>query len=94
MRAITPGVPPSPNSRPINIPIFEKKNAPLTFSKEEMPDFFKFGPDDTGLISYARFLVIVTLLALPAAELPVAYRMCAGEDFRNARYRGSGLNGA
>eukprot|EP00512_Aurantiochytrium_limacinum_P005350 CAMPEP_0171517146 /NCGR_PEP_ID=MMETSP0959-20130129/4489_1 /TAXON_ID=87120 /ORGANISM="Aurantiochytrium limacinum, Strain ATCCMYA-1381" /LENGTH=435 /DNA_ID=CAMNT_0012056053 /DNA_START=500 /DNA_END=1807 /DNA_ORIENTATION=+ len=92
VRAITPGVPPSPNSRPINIPMFEKHNDSLEFTKDEMPDFFRFGEDDSGLISYSRFLVIVTLLALPAAEIPVAFGMCAGEDFRNVQLRGTGLN--
>ncbi|GBG30728.1 Calcium uptake protein 1, mitochondrial [Hondaea fermentalgiana] len=92
VRAISPGVPPSPNSRPINIPIFEKDNDKLEFTKDEMPDFFRFGDDDSGLISYPRFLVIVTLLALPAAEIPVAFGMCAGEDFKNVQLRGTGLN--
>jgi len=92
VRAISPGVPPSPNSRPINVPIFEASTNDLVFTKEELPDFFKFGKHDSGLISYERFLVIVTLLALPAAEVPVAYRMCAGEEFNNKKFRGTDLN--
>lgn len=90
VRAMTPGVPPSPNSRPINIPMFESPREEPP-SKEELPDFFKFGPGDSGLISFQRFLVIVTLLALPAAELAVAYRMCGSSDFRNVELRAKGL---
>jgi len=92
VRAISPGVPPSENSKPINIPMFEKRPGELEFSKQAMPDFFKFGPDDPGLIAYPRFLVIVTLFALPAAEIPVAYGMCAGEDFKRVQLRGTDLN--
>ena len=92
VRAISPGVPPSPNSKPINIPLFEltQEEEPLEFTKEELPDFFKFG--DTGLISYERFLVIATLLALPESEVTVAYYMCSGSEFKTEKLRSTGLN--
>ena len=92
VRAISPGVPPSPNSKPINIPLFESHESALEFTAQEMPEFFKFG--DSGLIPYERFLVIVTLLSLPEAEVPVAYHMCAGTHFKNAKLRSQGLNAA
>lgn len=74
MRAITPGVPPSPNSTPLNIPLADKSSEELrTFSSHEIPDFFRFGGFSNGLIDYQLFLVLVTLHAIPHAELPVAF---------------------
>ena len=94
VRAITPGVPPSPVSKPINVPLFESDPEQLReeLTPQEVPEFFKFGSkEDLGILSYGRFLVILTLLSIPSEQLSVVYHMSCGRNFRNPELRGDGL---
>jgi len=94
VRAITPGVPPSPISKPINIPLFESDPEQLRneLTSIEVPEFFRFGSEeDLGLVSYGRFLIFVTLLSIPSEQLSVAYHMSCGRNFRNPQLRADGL---
>lgn len=94
VRAITPGVPPSPMNKPINIPMFETpaEDVRRILTEEECPDFFKFShPDDLGLISYGRFLILVALLSIPSEQLSVVYHMSCGKHFLKSELRGNGL---
>ena len=94
VRAMTPGVPPSPSSKPINIPLFESDPEQLRreLSEVEVPEFFKFGSsEDLGLVSYGRFLIFLTLLSIPSEHLHVAYHMSCGRNFKNPELRSDGL---
>jgi hypothetical protein len=95
VRAITPGVPPSPISKPINIPLFESDPDKLKheLGPMEVPEFFRFGSDEElGIISYGRFLIFVTLLSIPSEQLSVAYHMSCGRNFkRHPELRADGL---
>jgi len=93
VRAITPGAPPSPMSKPINIPLFENDPAALRkLSAQEVPPFFKFmPPDDLGLISFGRFLILLAVMAVPSEQLDVLYYMNSGPHFRNPALRSDGI---
>jgi hypothetical protein len=94
VRAMTPGVPPSPVSKPINIPLFESDPEQLRrdLTKIEVPEFFKFGSEeDLGLVSYGRFLIFLTLLSIPSEQLHVAYHMSCGRNFKNPELRADGM---
>ena len=94
VRAITPGVPPSPMSKPINIPLFESDPTKLRreLSPVEVPEFFKFGSkEDLGLVSYGRFLIFLTLLSIPSEQLSMAYHMSCGRNFKHPELRADGL---
>ena len=86
VRAITPGAPPSAKARPINIPTFEQDTVEELDDKE-VPEFFKFREGDSGLISFGRFLIFLTLVSIPVSELAVAYHMSCGKDFKNLSLR-------
>lgn len=94
VRAITPGVPPSPMNKPLNIPVFETppEYVRKILTNEECPEFFKFNSkEDLGVISYGRFLILLALLSIPSEQLAVVYHMSCGEHFRNSELRGTGL---
>ena len=94
VRAITPGVPPSPMSKPINIPLFETdpKDLREQLGSMEVPEFFRFGSEeDLGIVSYGRFLIFVTLLSIPSEQLGMAYHMSCGRNFRLPELRADGL---
>ena len=87
-RALTPGVAPSLSAKPINVPLFELEEEELQrrlAEQEEgtakIPPFFKFGEEDLGLISFGRFLVFLTLMAIPTKEVDLAYHMASGRSF-------------
>jgi hypothetical protein len=92
VRAITPGVPPAPQTKPINVPLFETSLWELeqTITEQESPKFFRYG-EDLGLISYGRFIFYVALLAIPARELRTCYFMSTGRSFADQALRGDGL---
>ena len=86
VRAVTPGVPPAPNARPINIPLFESDPLQLReeLSEIESPEFFRFGsadPAECGLIDFPRFVTFVVLLATPAEQIDVMYDMVVSPHF-------------
>lgn len=91
VRAITPGVPPCPTQKPINVPLFEADEKTILLKKREIPPFFKFVEGDNGLVSYGRFLVIITLISIPEHELDTAYHMSCGEDFKDQTLVSSGM---
>jgi hypothetical protein len=95
VRAITPGVPPSPTTKPINIPIFESSLTQLReeLTEIEVPQFFRFfgSTADMGLISYGRFIVFTVLLAIPSEQIDVLFHMSTGPNFRRVELRSEGL---
>lgn len=91
VRAITPGVPPSPMNKPINIPLFESSPEELKdrLTLVEVPEFFHFGgTQDLGLVSFGRFLIFLTLLSIPREQLSVLFHMSCGRNFKDPNLRG------
>ena len=93
VRAITPGVGPSPNAKPINIPLFETDPKLLReeITDVESPSFFRqFGTDDEsrcGLIDWSLFIVLTVLLAIPSEQIDVMFHMTASPHFKKPQVR-------